>query len=107
VIEHVSDRLAVMYLGRIVETAATEDLLARPRHPYTEALISAVPCPDPERRGQRVMLRGEMPNPETPPPGCPFHPRCPKAMDVCRTTPPAEIDVGRAGRRHLVRCHLY
>ena len=63
VIEHVSDRLAVMYLGRIVETAATEDLFARPSHPYTEALISAVPCPDPQRRGQRVALRGEMPNP--------------------------------------------
>jgi oligopeptide/dipeptide ABC transporter ATP-binding protein len=107
VIEHVSDRLAVMYLGRIVETAATEDLFARPRHPCTEALISAVPCPDPERRGQRVMLKGEMPNPEAPPPGCPFHPRCPQAMDVCRTTPPAEIDLGRAGRPHLVRCHLY
>jgi oligopeptide/dipeptide ABC transporter ATP-binding protein len=107
VIEHVSDRLAVMYLGRIVETAATEDLFARPSHPYTLALISAVPCRDPERRGQRVVLRGEMPNPETPPPGCPFHPRCPKAMAVCRTTPPREIDIGRAGRPHLVRCHLY
>jgi oligopeptide/dipeptide ABC transporter ATP-binding protein len=107
VVEHVSDRLAVMYLGRIVETAATDDLFARPRHPYTEALISAVPCPDPQRRGQSVALRGEMPNPERPPPGCPFHPRCPKAMDVCRTTPPPEIDVGRAGRPHLVRCHLY
>jgi oligopeptide/dipeptide ABC transporter ATP-binding protein len=107
VIEHVSDRLAVMYLGRIVETAATEDLLARPSHPYTQALISAVPSPDPERRGQRVVLSGEMPNPETPPPGCPFHPRCPKAMDVCRTTPPAEIDVGRTDRPHLVRCHLF
>ena len=71
VVEHVSDRLAVMYLGRIVETAATEDLFARPSHPYTEALISAVPCPDPQRRGQRVVLKGEMPNPERPPPGCP------------------------------------
>jgi peptide/nickel transport system ATP-binding protein len=107
VIEHVSDRLAVMYLGRIVETAATEDLFARPSHPYTEALISAVPSPDPQRRGQRAVLRGEMPNPEEPPPGCPFHPRCPKAMDVCRTTPPPESDIGRSGRPHLVRCHLY
>jgi oligopeptide/dipeptide ABC transporter ATP-binding protein len=107
VVEHVSDMLAVMYLGRIVETAAAEDLFARPSHPYTEALISAVPRPDPQGRGQRVVLEGEMPNPEKPPPGCPFHPRCPKAMDVCRTTPPPETDVGRAGRPHLVRCHLY
>jgi oligopeptide/dipeptide ABC transporter ATP-binding protein len=91
----------------IVETAATEDLFARPSHPYTEALISAVPCPDPQRRAQRVLLKGEMPNPENPPPGCPFHPRCPKAMDVCRTTPPPETDIGRIGRPHLVRCHLY
>jgi oligopeptide/dipeptide ABC transporter ATP-binding protein len=107
VVEHVSDMLAVMYFGRIVETAAAEDLFARPSHPYTEALISAVPRPDPERRGQRVVLKGEMPNPERPPPGCPFHPRCPKAMDVCRTTPPPETDIGRPGRLHLVRCHLY
>ena len=107
VVEHVSDMLAVMYLGRIVETAAAEDLFGRPSHPYTEALISAVPRPAPEHRGQRVVLKGEMPNPERPPPGCPFHPRCPKAMDVCRTTPPSEIDIGRAARPHLVRCHLY
>ena len=107
VVEHVSDILAVMYLGRIVETAAAEDLFARPSHPYSEALISAVPRPDPERQGQRVVLKGEMPNPEKPPPGCPFHPRCPKAMAVCRTTPPPEADVGHTGRPHLVRCHLY
>jgi oligopeptide/dipeptide ABC transporter ATP-binding protein len=107
VVEHVSDMLAVMYLGRIVETAAAEDLFARPSHPYTLALISAVPRPDPESPGRRVVLKGEMPNPERPPPGCPFHPRCPKAMDVCRTTPPPETDVGRPGRPHLVRCHLY
>ena len=107
VVEHVSDTLTVMYLGRIVETAAAEDLFAWPSHPYTAALISAVPRPDPHGQGQRVVLKGEMPNPENPPPGCPFHPRCPKAMDVCRTKPPAETDVGRAGRPHLVSCHLY
>ena len=107
VVEHVSDSLAVMYLGRIVETAAAEDLFARPSHPYTLALISAVPRPDPQRPGQRVVLKGEMPNPEDPPPGCPFHPRCPEAMDICRTTPPPESDIGRAGRPHLVRCHLF
>jgi oligopeptide/dipeptide ABC transporter ATP-binding protein len=107
VVEHVSDMLAVMYLGRIVETAAAEDLFARPSHPYTAALISAVPRAGPDGRGQRMVLKGEIPNPEKPPPGCPFHPRCPKAMAVCRTTPPPETDIGRAGRPHVVRCHLY
>ncbi|MFQ5784113.1 MAG: ABC transporter ATP-binding protein [Alphaproteobacteria bacterium] len=107
VVEHVADTVAVMYLGRIVEYAAADDLFARPGHPYTAALISAVPEPDPARRRDRVVLKGDMPNPEDPPPGCPFHPRCPKAMDACRTTPPAETDIGAAGRPHLVRCHLY
>ncbi len=107
VVEHVADTVAVMYLGRIVETAAAGDLFARPSHPYTEALISAVPHPDPGRRGGRIVLRGEMPNPENPPPGCPFHPRCPTAMEVCRATPPPESEIRHEGRPHLVRCHLY
>ena len=107
VVEHVSDTVAVMYLGRIVETASADDLFARPSHPYTEALLSAVPRPDIERRAGRIVLEGEMPDPESPPSGCPFHPRCPKAMDVCRTTVPSERDIGHAGRRHVVRCHLY
>lgn len=107
VVEHMADTVAVMYLGRIVETAAAGDLFARPGHPYTEALISAVPRPDPGRRGRRIALRGEMPNPEFPPSGCPFHPRCPKVMDICRTTPPPERDIRQEGRPHLVRCHLY
>ena len=107
VVEHVSDSVAVMYLGRIVETAATEDLFARPSHPYTVALISAVPESDPARRSARVMLKGEMPNPESPPPGCPFHPRCPKAMDLCASVVPKETDIGSEGRPHIVRCHLY
>jgi oligopeptide/dipeptide ABC transporter ATP-binding protein len=107
VIEHVSDTVAVMYLGRIVETASADDLFARPSHPYTEALLSAVPRPDVERRAGRIVLEGEMPDPEAPPSGCPFHPRCPKAMDICRTTVPADRDIGHAGRRHVVRCHLY
>ncbi len=107
VVEHVSDTVAVMYLGRIVETAAAEELFARPSHPYTEALISAVPQTDPARRGTRMVLKGEMPNPENPPPGCPFHPRCPKAMDLCSSTPPNETDIGSEGRPHLVRCHLF
>jgi oligopeptide/dipeptide ABC transporter ATP-binding protein len=107
VVEHVSDTVAVMYLGRIVETASADDLFARPSHPYTEALLSAVPRPDVERRAGRIVLEGEMPDPESPPSGCPFHPRCPKAMDICRTTVPSERDIGYAGRRHVVRCHLY
>ncbi len=107
VVEHVSDTVAVMYLGRIVETAATEDLFARPSHPYTEALISAVPQSDPALRGNRIVLKDEMPNPEKPPPGCPFHPRCPKAMDICGSTAPHEADIGPEGRPHLVRCHLF
>ncbi len=107
VVEHISDTVAVMYLGRIVETAAAEELFARPSHPYTEALISAVPQTDPARRGTRMVLKGEMPNPENPPPGCPFHPRCPKAMDLCSSTPPNETDIGSEGRPHFVRCHLF
>ncbi len=107
VVEHVSDTVAVMYLGQIVETAPTEALFARPSHPYTQALISAVPQSEPARRGARMVLKGEMPNPENPPPGCPFHPRCPKAMDLCGGTVPSETDIGTEGRPHLVRCHLY
>ncbi len=106
VVEHVSDRVAVMYLGRIVETAETEALFARPSHPYTEALISAVPQPGAKGR-RRIVLAGEIPNPENPPPGCPFHPRCPKAMDICRTLPPPECDIGEPDHPHRVRCHLY
>ena len=107
VVEHVSDTVAVMYLGRIVETAATEELFARPSHPYTEALISAVPQIEPSRRGTRIVLKGEMPDPENPPPGCPFHPRCPRAMDLCSSAPPNETDIGSEGRPHFVRCHLF
>ncbi len=107
VVEHVSDRVAVMYLGHIVEAAAAGELFAKPSHPYTQALISAVPTLDPERRSARLVLKGEMPDPENPAPGCPFHPRCPKAMDVCRTIPPPETDIGAGGPQHLIRCHLY
>ncbi len=107
VVEHVSDTVAVMYLGRIVETAASEELFARPSHPYTEALISAVPQSDPARRGVRMVLKGEMPDPENPPSGCPFHPRCPKAMDLCSSDTPNETTIGSEDRPHFVRCHLY
>jgi oligopeptide/dipeptide ABC transporter ATP-binding protein len=107
VVEHVSDTVAVMYLGRIVETAAIEELFAQPSHPYTEALISAVPQSEPARRGARIVLKGEMPDAENPPPGCPFHPRCPKAMEVCSSVVPNETNIGSEGRPHFVRCHLY
>ncbi len=103
IIEHISDRVAVMYLGRIVEMARSEDLYAAPRHPYTEALLNAVPVPDPGKRGERHLLQGEVPSPIDPPPGCPFHPRCPYARDLCRThLPPLEQKSGE----HLAACHF-
>jgi oligopeptide/dipeptide ABC transporter ATP-binding protein len=107
VVEHVSDRVAVMYLGHIVEMTTATALYAKPAHPYTEALMSAAPEPDPERRAQRIVLSGEPPSLEAPPPGCRFHPRCPKVMDRCRTDPPATRSIGNGDVRHLVNCHLY
>ena len=106
-IEHVSDRVAVMYLGRIVETTDTERLYRNPAHPYTEALISAVPQPDPERDRTRIVLSGDIPNPESPPSGCPFHPRCPKVLAACPDALPALKDIGDAAHPHLVACHLH
>jgi len=94
--------VAVMYVGRMVELAETEALFSTPKHPYTAALLSAAPEPDPRRRGKRVILQGEVANPAAPPGGCYFHPRCPHAVDVCRTQTPAwqEISPG-----HYVGCH--
>jgi peptide/nickel transport system ATP-binding protein len=102
VVKHVSDRVAVMYVGQIVEMAATKPLFATPRHPYTEALLSAVPKPDPRLRANRIVLRGEVADPANPPTGCYFHPRCSYAQDICKTEKPVlqEIQPG-----HLVRCH--
>lgn len=98
VVKHVSHRVAVMYAGRIVETAPTTPLFTRPRHPYTEALLSAVPVPDPRRRAQRIVLEGDVADPSNPPPGCHFHPRCKYATERCRTEIPAltEIEPGHA-----------
>ena len=96
-----------MYLGRIVETTETERLFREPRHPYTEALISAVPQPDPEHRRSRIVLSGDIPNPEDPPGGCRFHPRCPKVMEECSIEQPDLLDVGSLNRSHPVSCHLY
>jgi oligopeptide/dipeptide ABC transporter ATP-binding protein len=107
VVEYISDRVVVMYLGHIVETGTAADLYAAPKHPYTQALISAILEPDPERPRQRLVLGGDVPNPERPPSGCPFHPRCPKAMPVCSMEMPSAKNLGSDERPHLVRCHLY
>jgi oligopeptide/dipeptide ABC transporter ATP-binding protein len=103
VVEHLADRVAVMYLGRIVELGATADVLAAPQHPYTRALIDSVPHADPARRLELSPLRGEIPSPIDPPPGCPLHTRCPIAIDLCRTVDPA-LRSDASGR--VVACHL-
>jgi oligopeptide transport system ATP-binding protein len=104
VVEHISTRVAVMYLGRIVETAAASDLYAAPKHPYSEALLSAVPIPDPTVKRRRIRLEGDVPNPIHPPSGCHFHTRCPKAMPVCTAEVPQPRTIAPG---HTVACHLY
>jgi oligopeptide/dipeptide ABC transporter ATP-binding protein len=103
VVEHVSDRIAVMYVGKLVELAATTELLRHPLHPYTEALISAVPPADPDIRLNRIVMKGEVPSPANPPPGCVFHPRCRYAQDVCSQTLPSLVEVEPD---HYVSCHF-
>ncbi len=103
VVRHLSRRVAVMYLGRIVEYGPAEALYDRPQHPYTEALLSAVPVPDPTREQRRIVLSGDVPSPIAPPPGCPFHPRCPKAVAQCATERPALREVAS---QHVTACHL-
>jgi peptide/nickel transport system ATP-binding protein len=102
VVRHISNRVAVMYVGRMVELSETEALFTAPRHPYTAALLSAVPEPDPRARGKRIVLQGEVANPAAPPSGCYFHPRCPYAIDVCRTEPPPWQEISAA---RFVACH--
>ncbi|HEY2759991.1 MAG TPA: dipeptide ABC transporter ATP-binding protein [Pirellulales bacterium] len=101
VVEFISDRVAVMYLGEIVELAASGELYRNPLHPYTHALLSSVPSMDPPKRRKRILLEGDVPSPINPPGGCRFHPRCPLAMEVCRTTSPRELKFDG----HMVRCH--
>ena len=103
VVEHVSDHVAVMYLGQIVEYGKAAQVLRAPLHPYSQALVSAIPEIDPNKKKQRIVLTGDPPNPEDIPPGCPFHPRCRQVMATCRQTPPAL----RAMQDRVVACHLY
>jgi len=104
VVQHISNRVAVMYLGRIMEISSNKGIYENPLHPYTQALISASPVPDPEVRKERIILQGDVPSPIDPPPGCHFHPRCPKTFELCHAKTPELKEVG-AG--HLVRCFLY
>jgi oligopeptide/dipeptide ABC transporter ATP-binding protein len=104
VIEHVSDRVAVMYLGKIVELTSREELYRNPLHPYTQALLSAVPIPDPTLKRERILLKGDVPSPLNPPSGCRFHPRCPVAMAHCAREEPPFINVGTPQQEHWVAC---
>ncbi len=107
VVKHVSDRIAVMYLGKIVEYAKARSLYETPYHPYTRALLSAIPLPDPLARKQRIILKGEVPSPENPPLGCRFHTRCPHVMDRCSKVEPLLKPLKVQGSTHFTACHLY
>jgi peptide/nickel transport system ATP-binding protein/oligopeptide transport system ATP-binding protein len=108
VVQHISHEIGVMYLGKLVEIASSSDLYREPRHPYTKALLSAIPMPDPDARADRMILQGDVPSPLNPPSGCPFRTRCPEAMDVCAQSMP-ELKNTREGNGipHQVACHLY
>ncbi|KAB7704130.1 dipeptide ABC transporter ATP-binding protein [Bacillus aerolatus] len=104
VVRHISDRVGVMYLGQMMELADSESLYESPKHPYTEALLSAVPIPDVDSKQERIVLKGDVPSPANAPAGCPFHARCPKGMEVCASVRPAFKEVERG---HYAACHLY
>ena len=103
VVRYMADRVGVMYLGHLVEEAETDELFTHPLHPYTRVLLSAVPTPDPRTHRERIVLEGELPSPLSPPPGCPFHTRCPHCTEQCRTVFP---EMKEAAEGHLVACHL-
>lgn len=104
VVEHISDTVGVMYLGSIVEIGSTEDIFDNPLHPYTKALFSAIPVPDPDAKLNRIILEGSIPSPADPPAGCKFHTRCKECMEICKTQEPVAKDMGNG---HIVKCHLY
>lgn len=104
VVEHISDTIGVMYLGGLVETGETKDIFSNPLHPYTQALFSAIPMPDPNLKRNRIILEGSIPSPANLPKGCKFHTRCSKCMEKCKTEAPQPKDMGNG---HVVRCHLY
>jgi len=104
VVNHVSDRIAVMYLGKVIELTTKQGLLTKPLHPYTQALMSAVPVLDPDKKKKRIILKGDVPSPVNPPSGCRFHPRCFKALEVCSRAKPLWAEVES---EHFAMCHLY
>jgi oligopeptide transport system ATP-binding protein len=103
VVRHISDRVGVMYLGRLIELADSEELYENPLHPYTKALLSAVPIPDPDIKRNTILIEGELPSPANPPSGCAFHTRCSEVMDICKTARPEERNING----HFVACHLF
>jgi len=107
VVQHISDDVGVMYLGRLVEKATVSSLYKEPKHPYTKALLSAIPSPDPTIKTQRQILKGDVPSPLNPPSGCTFRTRCPEAMDICAQKVPLEVEVGTKDDPHWVACHLF
>ena len=104
VVEYLADMVGVMYLGNLVELASKEQIFKNPKHPYTEALLSAVPIPDPDKKMNRIILQGDIPSASNPPKGCKFHTRCPKCMDICKEQAPDWKDYGEG---HYTACHLY
>lgn len=107
VVQHVSHTVGVMYLGKLVEFSDADTLYTSPGHPYTQALLSAAPVPDPKTHRKRIVLEGDVPSPINPPSGCPFHTRCPKVMDVCKRVVPRTVKLSNEKHPHLVSCHLH